>query len=59
MTLFDETAVPPSEEPPIRVRMTVAYEGTEFHGFAVQDGQRTVGGVLSEALARRCDRRST
>lgn len=29
----------------------VAYDGTEFHGFAVNDGVRTVGGTLSAALA--------
>jgi tRNA pseudouridine38-40 synthase len=30
----------------------VAYDGSTFHGFAPQDGQRTVAGVLSEALGR-------
>ena len=32
--------------------MLVAYDGTGFHGFAEQDGQRTVGGVLREAIER-------
>jgi len=38
---------------PVRVlKLTVAYDGTEFHGFAAQPEQRTVEGVLREALAR-------
>ncbi|HEV3281501.1 MAG TPA: tRNA pseudouridine(38-40) synthase TruA [Acidimicrobiales bacterium] len=36
----------------VRWRLRVAYDGSGFHGFAVQDGQRTVAGVLGEALAR-------
>jgi tRNA pseudouridine38-40 synthase len=34
------------------LRLTVAYDGTEFHGFAAQPELRTVEGVLHEALAR-------
>lgn len=30
----------------------VAYDGTDFRGFAVQPGQRTVAGVLSGAIAQ-------
>lgn len=37
---------------PVRVRLTVAYDGAGFHGFANQPGVRTVGGVLTEALER-------
>ena len=32
--------------------MVVAYDGRGFHGFAAQPGQRTVGGVLAEAIGR-------
>lgn len=35
---------------PRRVRMTVAYDGTGFHGFAENRGVRTVGGELGRAL---------
>ena len=30
--------------------LLVAYDGTSFHGFAAQQGQRTVGGVLAATL---------
>jgi tRNA pseudouridine38-40 synthase len=33
-----------------RLRATLAYEGTDFRGWAPQPGLRTVAGVLSEAL---------
>jgi tRNA pseudouridine38-40 synthase len=36
----------------IRVRMTVAYDGRGFHGFAVNPGVRTVAGSLADALER-------
>jgi tRNA pseudouridine38-40 synthase len=32
--------------------MTVAYDGTDLHGFAAQPGLRTVAGLLEEALER-------
>ena len=35
----------------MRLRATIAYDGTSFRGWAPQPGLRTVGGVLSEALA--------
>jgi tRNA pseudouridine38-40 synthase len=35
----------------IRVRLDLAYDGTGFAGWAVQPGQRTVAGVLGEALS--------
>ena len=43
----------PGPEPAdlIRLRLDIAYDGTDFAGWAVQDGQRTVAGVLDEALS--------
>jgi tRNA pseudouridine38-40 synthase len=35
-----------------RARLTVAYDGTSFHGFAENDGVRTVMGELREAVER-------
>jgi tRNA pseudouridine38-40 synthase len=35
-----------------RVRFDVAYDGTEFSGWAAQPGRRTVAGVLTETLAK-------
>jgi tRNA pseudouridine38-40 synthase len=36
----------------VRVRATVAYDGTSYSGFAVQNGQSTIGGALTEAISR-------
>jgi tRNA pseudouridine38-40 synthase len=36
----------------VRWRLRLAYDGAGFHGFAANDGQRTVAGVLGEALER-------
>lgn len=36
----------------MRVRATVAYDGGSYHGFAVNEGVCTVGGDLTEALAK-------
>ncbi|OBF16140.1 tRNA pseudouridine(38,39,40) synthase TruA [Mycobacterium sp. ACS4331] len=35
---------------PVRLRLDIAYDGTDFAGWAAQTGQRTVAGVLDEAL---------
>ena len=35
-----------------RARLTVAYDGTSFHGFAENDGVRTVMGELRDAVER-------
>jgi len=34
----------------VRLRLDIAYDGTDFAGWAPQAGQRTVAGVLDEAL---------
>ena len=52
MTLF-ESAPEESSKQSVRVRATVAYDGTDYSGFAVQpEGPRTVGGDLTDAIAR-------
>ncbi len=35
----------------VRLRLDIAYGGTDFAGWAVQAGQRTVAGVLDDALS--------
>ncbi len=35
----------------VRIRLDVAYDGSGFRGFAAQPGQRTVAGVLLDAVA--------
>lgn len=54
MSLFDldryARAAPTG--PLVRVRMTVAYDGSGFHGFAEQPGIPTVAGRLAAALER-------
>ncbi len=35
----------------VRLRLDIAYDGTDFAGWAVQAGQRTVAGVVGEALS--------
>lgn len=36
----------------VRLRLDVAYDGTEFSGWAAQPGRRTVQGLLQEAVGR-------
>lgn len=54
MTLFDVEAVArPTDAvagPTVRVRLVVAYDGSAFHGFALNPGVRTVAGTLADAL---------
>ncbi len=38
--------------PLVRVRLLVAYDGTDFHGFAAQPGHRTVAGSLQAAIEK-------
>lgn len=40
-----------SSRPVVRLRLDIAYDGTDFAGWATQTGQRTVAGVLDEALS--------
>jgi tRNA pseudouridine38-40 synthase len=50
VTLFEDVG---AAAPPVRVRATVAYDGTGFAGFAAQkDGPPTVGGTLAAAIER-------
>jgi tRNA pseudouridine38-40 synthase len=35
----------------VRLRLDIAYDGTDFTGWAVQDGHRTVAGVLDDAFS--------
>lgn len=41
---------PPRISADVRLRLDIAYDGTDFAGWAVQSEQRTVAGVLNEAL---------
>lgn len=58
MSLFDsdpgQRAPESSESAPVRARLklVVAYDGTDFHGFAVQPEVRTVAGVLAASLEK-------
>jgi tRNA pseudouridine38-40 synthase len=52
VTLFDPVEATTPVGPTRRLRLTVAYDGTGFHGFAPNHGVRTVAGVLTEALGR-------
>ncbi len=54
MSLFDyadtERAAP--DGPLVRVRLVVAYDGTDFHGFAAQPAVPTIAGQLTAGLER-------
>lgn len=47
-------ALQPPESPlsPVRLKLTLAYVGTNFQGWQLQSGPRTVQGCLEEALGR-------
>ena len=40
----------------VRLRIDLAYDGADFHGFARQPDTRTAQGVVEDALARLCGR---
>ena len=48
----DEPADSPGDGGLVRVRLSVAYDGGGFSGWAAQPGRRTVQGELEEGLAR-------
>lgn len=52
MTLFEAEVPAAAIGPTNRVRLTVAYDGSAFHGFALNVGVRTVAGDLIAALSR-------
>ncbi|MDP9070001.1 MAG: tRNA pseudouridine(38-40) synthase TruA [Actinomycetota bacterium] len=55
MTLFSDqesARATPLEGASLRVRMTIAYDGTRFHGFAANRGVQTVGGTLAAAITK-------
>ncbi|HEX2063511.1 MAG TPA: hypothetical protein VHE80_03715, partial [Acidimicrobiales bacterium] len=49
MTLLDSD---PGASPRARLKLVVAYDGTDFHGFAAQPQVRTVAGVIGKALEK-------
>lgn len=51
MTLFED-AGPSVPGGTVRLKMTVAYDGSGFHGFAAQPGLRTVAGELGGAIEK-------
>jgi tRNA pseudouridine38-40 synthase len=55
MTLFDEediSGAPAVPEQLVKVRLTVAYDGSGFHGFAPNPGVATVGGTLRDVIEK-------
>jgi tRNA pseudouridine38-40 synthase len=52
VTLFDAAAGANADAGPAKVKLVVAYDGTDFHGFATQQHQRTVAAVLTHAIEK-------
>lgn len=51
MQVSNEPAFPAGEGGLVRLRLDLAYDGTDFSGWAMQPGLRTVQAVLEQALA--------
>ena len=51
MSLNDDVPAIDADGGPVRLRLDIAYDGTDFAGWATQAGQRTVAGILDEALS--------
>lgn len=50
----------PAKSPPMRnIRLILAYDGTDFHGWQIQPGRATVQGCLQSALERLTGNRVT
>jgi len=47
----DKEAGGPFAHASVRVRLDISYDGTDFSGWAIQPGRRTVCGVITEALS--------
>lgn len=47
----DAATAPPHDLPGVRVRIDLAYDGTDFAGWARQPGLRTVQGLVEDGLA--------
>lgn len=48
---LDATTAPPLDPPGVRVRIDLAYDGTDFAGWARQPGLRTVQALVEDGLA--------
>ncbi|MGW1679069.1 tRNA pseudouridine(38-40) synthase TruA [Saccharopolyspora sp. NPDC002376] len=55
---MNEPVVPAGDGGLVRVRLDVSYDGTDFCGWAKQPGQRTVQGLVEDALAKQPPGRS-
>ena len=49
---LDEPTPAPSDAQKRQLKLVLAYDGTDFHGFAAQPEQRTVAGEIAGVLQR-------